>query len=175
MKKLILIISTVLILTACDPEGDAGTEISGTVSSTSNVKIGIFSSDYWFLDDFSSGEEDVVYEEWDGGTSGSYTPVTMTEPSDDGSYFIAAPGDMAQTGDLIAWIDTNGDNVFDLGTEAGYFPIKNIEGTDYVVSLGYLNFLGTEAIIVSYTDNDSVSQNTDISILGYSGFNFTLD
>jgi len=177
MKRVLFLLLPVLLLAGCstDSGGGGSDSISGTVSVTANVKIGFFSNDYWFLDDFLSNEEDKVAEEFDAGPTGSYTPLKYVLPDNDGSYSISFPDDVTQTGDLIAWIDTNGDGVFDLGTEDGYFSVKDFDGTLSVVSFGYYDIGGVTGILVSYQDGQNVSQNDDISLVGYTGYNFTLD
>jgi len=169
MKSLIyLIIIAGLLITGCssDSGGESGA-ISGTVSLTVNVKIGRFTFDDYFFGS-SSPDEDRVSSL---SGAGAYTPLETTLPSDDGTYSLNLPDDVTQMGTVVAWIDTNGDGNFDLGTETGYLPVKNIDGTDYVVHFGYLSAGGASAILVSYGSG----QNDDISLVGYTGYNFTLD
>ena len=174
MKKIVLMtLACSLLFLACEASSSgsgSGGKISGTVSLTAKVKVGSFSGDYWFTEDYM-GEEDVVYREFATGTTGSFAPLEYVEPDEKGRYTLALPSDVTDTGDVIAWIDANGDGLFDLGTEAGYFPIKEIDGTLYVVSFGYMIFGDTETYLVSY----DTGQNDDIELVGYSGYNFTLD
>ena len=124
MKRWIALLFITTAFVSCE-SGDGGNEtaagiktVTGTVSGGSNVIIGAFSSDYWFTADFS-GEEDVVYREYDADTSGEFTPVASVIPEGGVSYSIYLPGNPEDMGELIAWDDTDDDGIFDLGTETG--------------------------------------------------------
>ena len=152
--------------------------ISGIVSATDlvDVKIGTFSSDYWFMADYFGGEdvEDVVDSEF-SASSGEVSPISYVESGSDGTYSIELPGDVTSMGDLICWVDSDGDEAFDLGRETGYFPKKEIDGTLYVVSFCYVLIGDESTYLIGYQNNQNTSQNTDIEIVGYTGYNFTVD
>ncbi len=177
-KTCILFMTLMTVFMSCDVSDSGGSgsgswTISGTVSVISNVLVGRFSSDYWFVEDFG-GEEDVVYEEWNSSsTNGEFSPLHTVSPEADGSFSIALPENVEDMGDLIAWVDSDGDGMFNLGTESGYFPWKEIEGTDYVVSFGYAISGSYSTYTINYYDG--INQIVDIEIIGSSGFFFTLD
>ncbi len=179
MKKLILLSLVFVIINACSDSNSDDDQtfiktITGTIVNADNVKVGAFSSDYWFLEDYS-GDDDVVGHEFDGGTTGSFSPISFSIPDGDNNYSIDLPDNPELMGELIGWVDSNNDSVYDLGTEAGYFPVKNINGTNRTIwSFGYVVMGNTKIYLVSYED-DSGSQNDDLSIVGASGFNFNID
>lgn len=169
MRKFsILFILAAVLLAGCSLLGGGTTTITGTINgSTVNVVVAVFSDDYWFLDD--NTVEDVVASEFSGGTS--FTPIVKATISGTG-YSIDLPEDPETVGDLIAWVDADQDGVFDFGDgETGYFPIKNVGGTEYVISIGYLfgNYTygyydgSTNQIVTISSDSDAA------------GFNFTVD
>jgi hypothetical protein len=78
-------------------------------------------------------------------------------------------------GELIAWSDDDTDGNFDLGTEAGYLPQKNIDGTVRSINgFGWIIIGSSEYYLVCYEDDEG-SQNSGFDIVGTSGFNFTID
>jgi len=168
-----------IALISCDSDGGGGSggaadarTVSGIVTGGSNVIVGAFSSEYWFMAQFS-GEEDVVDNEW-GDTTGSFTPLVSVTP-EEGSYTIDLPADPEDMGELIAWADSNSNGKFDLGTEAGYFPCKEIEGTVRTIrGFGYITIGSAKYYLVCY-DDDEGSQNSGFDIVGTGGFNFTID
>lgn len=164
-----LILATFVLLSGCTLFGPGPKTITGSITgSTSNLVIAAFSDDYWFLDNLS-GDDDEVGSESGGGTS--FDPIA-TGTISGSTYSITLPDDVSTMGDLIAFVDTNSNGTFDLGAgELGYFPMKTVDGTAYVVSIGSL----LENYTYNYYDgstNHIVSIETDDDA---AGFNFTVD
>jgi hypothetical protein len=164
-----------LIPAACAEEGSDPIlrTVTGTVSVLTNVKIGAFSSDYWFLNSYT-GEEDEVDHEF-GVATVSFAPLVIVVPEAGGEYSIDLPADPTDMGELIAWVDTNTDSKFDLGTEPGYFPVKQIGGAGRTITgFSCINLGDTTYYLVSYSDG-VVSHNDGFDVVGTGGFNFTID
>lgn len=161
-----------LLISCGDSEDEAPAfvrTVSGTVSNTTSVKVGAFSSDYWFT---SSSPDDVVAG---GELAGSYVPLVVVIPGVDGSYSIDLPESPDEMGELIAWIDNDGNGDFDLGTEAGYFARKAINSVERtIVGFGWIIYGGTRYYLVSYDDGE-VMNNDGFDIIGNGGFNFYID
>lgn len=179
MKTLIPVLCILYFLNGCDNGSDGGSggfinTVTGNTSEVLNVKIGAFPSDYWFRPDIA-GDEDVVNSEFDAGTTGSFVPLVTVLPGVTGDYSIEFPDNPEDMGELIAWVDTDGEGDFDLGTESGYFPVKNIDGTERtILGFGYIAFGGDIYYLVSYQDDEG-SQNDGFDIIGTTGYDFFID
>lgn len=168
MRKLIgLVIVSILLLTSCFLLGGGPRTLTGTINGTTvNVVVAAFSDDYWFLDDNIT--EDEVESEFGGATN--ISPLAIGTISGT-SFSITLPDDVTTVGDLIAWVDTDLDGIFDIGSEQGYFPRKSVDGVEYVVSIGYL----LESYTYQYYDGSTnyiISIETDSDA---SGFLFYVD
>jgi len=163
-------ILAIVLFTGCSLLGGGGPKtLTGSITgSTTNVVVGAFSNAYRFYDGLA-GDEDEVASESAGGSS--FTPIAKATITGT-TYSIDLPEDVATMGYLIAWVDNNQNGVYDLGNgEAGYFPMKSINGMDYVVSIGsifgnysYSYYDGTSNYIISIDDTNDAA-----------GFNFTVD
>jgi len=170
--KISMVIFAVLSLTACFLLGGNGVKtITGSILvSTTNVKVGAFSGDYWFTDTGAANEDEVGDEISTAVTS--FTPIAMATITGS-TYTIDLPDDVTTMGELIAWVDTNDNDIFDFNNgagEAGYFPMRDFDGTSYVVSIGYL----FDDYAYSYYDgstNNIATITADVS----DGYNFTID
>jgi hypothetical protein len=155
------------------------TTVSGTLVTTTNVKIGYFypssASSLGFGTSPGDATNPLVYKE-DMLTTGHFTPVGTTTISG-GAYSINLPIlPYVSTTQIfvIAWVDTNGDGIFDLGTEPGYFPVKSISSTAGVVdwfSIAYYNQQPGYMNVANY--RSAAYHNDDLENIGHSGFNFT--
>jgi hypothetical protein len=174
-----ILLCAVVIITmgmiSCDTSSGSNAEenriVSGTVSDgdADHIVIGIFSSDYWFAGDYL-GEDDIVEHESAAGWSGEFAPLIIARPEGDGAYNIRLSNDVMAIRAMIAWIDLDGDEKFDLGTEPGYFPIKEIDGTDYAVSFSGFVMKKYSTYLVAY----NTAYNRDIDIVGSEGYDFTI-
>ncbi len=95
--------------------------------------------------------------------------MVVIEPNPDGSYSIDFPKDLSTTGQLILWYDEDDNNEFGLGAafgnESGFFPVKTVSGSDYVIT-------GWEAVadgFMAITDSES---SINLSSEGTTGFDF---
>ncbi len=157
-----LILFSFLIFSSCTLESDTDTVTGSILITTTNVKVGAFHNDLWFLGS-SSGDEVTSIS---FGTA-PYTPIVLGTITGS-TYTITFPEDEDTMGDFIAWVDTDGDDILDDGENA-YFPMKDFDGTDYVVTIGYL---------LGYTANHNDGSTNHIDSLdsaGTSGFDFTID
>lgn len=125
-----------------------------------NPKVGIFDAATVF--DVESYNE-VFHVE------ANFIPMVVVVPNPDGSYSIDFPKDLSTTGQLILWYDVNDDNEFGLGDswgyETGFFPVKTVSGSDYVIT-------GWEAVangFMAITDSES---SINLSSEGTTGFDF---
>ena len=159
-----------------DNGGSSDTTLTGTVTGGTNVVVGVFSKDLSFVDenDNDPGNDDVVASEGFINDTGSFTPLVQSSVGT-GSYSLTLPSDPTTAGDLVAWDDANSDGVFDLGTETGYFAVKNIDGNDQIITgLGYASGNGVTVYVISYFYN-STAHIIDFTNISTSGFNFTID
>ena len=171
-----LLFSALVLPTGClllgDGDGDGVRELTGAIGgSTINVKVGAFSDDHWFHDDSFAVEEDEVATESTAGATGAFTPLVLGTVSGS-TYSITLPDEVETMGDLLAWVDTNSDGIFDLGTEQGYFPVKTVDGTGYVISIGYI--LGDYSYSY-YNTAESMTYIISIDADESDGFDFTID
>lgn len=172
MSKYLVLILLILI-TSCVYYGSGIRTVTGTVTGGSNVKVGVFPSTVIFYPDtfVPAGDPDVVYSDNLYNTDGIFTPVDFVSPSG-GAYSIILPEDPSLINNLIAWDDTNNDNIYDMPAEAAYFPVKAINGTDYVIKY-FTNIEVTEEITYIVNYGDHYDDNFDA--IGADGFNFTFD
>ncbi len=179
--NLFFVLWPVLLLFSCGGGGNdeetsaSARNITGTVNiSTTDVVIGTFHDDYWFSSSYS-GDEDVVASEFSTTPPAEFSPLGTALPDGSGFYNLSLPSDPSTLGCVIAWVDSDGDGKFDLGTESGYFPVKTIDGTDYVIdSFGWID-LSSLGYGVYYLVSYGSGNNDGFDIVGNGGFNFSID
>ncbi len=157
-----LILFPFIFFSSCTLESDTDTVTGSILVSTTNVKVGAFHYDLLFSGS-SSGDEVTSIS---FGTA-PYTPIVLGTITGS-TYTITFPEDEDTMGAFIAWEDTDGDDLLDDGENA-YFPMKDFDGTDHVVTIGY---------VLGYTANHydgSTNYIESLDTVGTSGFDFTID
>ncbi len=176
--KIILILFLSILASSCVFYGSGTRTITGEITGGSNVKIGLFPpSDTFSYDVYTPGDTDKVF---DDNTTDTFTPVTDPQPVSpgaDNSFTITFPVDPSTVKTLLAWNDLNSNDIYDMATEAAYFPVKTIGGTGYVVTgFTYIETVEVITYIVHYTDTSyTYTYNDNFDAIGASGFNFTFD
>jgi hypothetical protein len=166
----------VMYLFGCAGGGDSGQMVytlTGTVTGGAAPVVALFDSTYWFVHDFF-GEQDVVDQELNAEPE-PYTPL-KTAAVNGGSFSITIPDGAPDTLYLLAFDDTGPvDGKFSIGTENGYFAMKVFDtGTYAVLSLSYIEVMGQGEYAVYYFDG-ATNYYEGFSLVGTSGFDFTID
>jgi len=170
------------MLASCVLYGSGIRVVEGTLSGTVpvNAKIGLFpntDSNTFLYDQFNNGDPDVIYQNKIGAIVGTFIPVLLVSPASGNSYSITLPEEPSTIKCLIAWDDINGDDIFDIGTESGYLPVKSINGTSHVVkSFSYIDVTEVITYIVNYSNLSYTETHEDnFDAIGADGFNFVFD
>ena len=173
-----------VILCSCVLYGSGIRTIPGTLKGTvpANAKVGLFARDVantFIHDSPNNTDEDIIYRNLlPGDTTGSFTPIVFVSPSIGDTYTITFPNNPSTVKYLVAWDDLNADNIFDLGTEQAFLPVKTINSVDNVIHhFSYLEIVEVITYIAVYsvnTTNDSL-RNDNFDAFGNSGIDFNFD
>lgn len=174
----------IVVFASCVYYGSGIRTVTGTISGTvpANVKIGLFPPDepnIFIYDEQNATDKDIIDRNNSGATTGSFSPVLFESAAADGTFSIEFPEDPATIKCLVAWDDLNGDNIFDLGSEDAYLPVKTINGTDYVVHhFTYIEVTEVITYLAVYSNMDPQSVDFDtlyddnFDAIGAEGYNF---
>jgi len=181
MRKHLFSLIIIILLTSCVYYGSGIQIVTGTVTgSPANLKIGLFDPAVFFTyDEYTIGAEtDEIFMDNLDQETGTYTPVLLIAPTGT-TYSLTLPDDPSTVKCLIAWDDTVNDDIFDIGTENGFLPVKTIDNIEYVVT--HFNYLEVAEVITYlsvYRKKDPLSidfdtlYNDNFDAIGADGFNF---
>lgn len=163
----------ILVLVACGEStgpGDPPREISGTITVPAAMQAAPVVVGHMDLLFVLTGSEDTITN------IGQISPVpddpiTVAGGATSRSYTYTLPTDPRTFGELMAFVDLDGDGSLDLPDEPARFPRKAIDGVEKVIaSWGWFQF-GDDPSTADYLVFDGET-NVGLSIVGASGFNF---